>query len=829
MGLRKVINRVESLPGVTKDLPFILVLLLLSIVFFANVLFTDDVLVGDNLARDHPWRSYASEELLQKPTNGAGDPLGSYYPEKLIAARIVRGKDLPLWNPYYLAGVPFLATEPKAGFFYPLNVIYYVIGPLEAFGLSACLHLFLAGVFMYVYLRSIELSRFDSLFGALCFAFGGYFLMNLMWLPRVNVGIWAPLLFACFEWYWRRRRRLYLVLLAFAVGLCLLAGHPIVFVFIMLGFALHLAFRVVLALRERRDGPVEIVKSAIAIVAAVVVGVLLSAVQLIPTFEAGRFAERARMPYEDRLDTGRSVVSLATAIIPDVFGNPVDAATPSWAYEQFGEGVPTNYASPNMYGGVLTLTLGILALTGERKKYSLFFAALALISVSIFLDAPSAVFRFLYLFPVFRVGRQVEVKVLYGFAIAVLAALGFASLSHNIGDGRGPVVQRAGVALLVLGAAIVAVVGIDMVVDYSTVIGGFGFSLEWYRYNVPNFLRFALLLLACSGLLVLRARNNVGPHLFATLAIALVVVDMFYFGWKFNPPQDPQDFLFETDGIRFLRADEDIFRIIRGPGGRNTLPPNTPAVFGISDAQGYTNVLLDYYADFMNLIEDDISGTVAVHSLGEVSSLDSKLLDLLNVKYILTRPMGTEELGGFDLVDGSIQLVYNEEMKIYQNKDALPRAFAVADFKVIRTKEEILAELASEDFDPASRVILEEEPEMDRASMALSPRGSSAEILQYGPNKVTIEAEMGSDGFLVLSDLYYEGWKAFVDAEESRVYKADYAFRAVQLTQGRHIIEFVFDPLTFKIGLCISTLTLLALVVLLIWDAFKTRSAFLLM
>jgi uncharacterized membrane protein YfhO len=127
----------------------------------------------------------------------------------------------------------------------------------------------------------------------------------------------------------------------------------------------------------------------------------------------------------------------------------------------------------------------------------------------------------------------------------------------------------------------------------------------------------------------------------------------------------------------------------------------------------------------------------------------------------------------------------------------------------LRDKEAIFAELTSKEFDPASYVVLEEEPESRSARTDTLGEESSANILDYTPNRITIEAEMSSDGFLVLSDLYYSGWRALVDGEQKTIYKADYIFRAVQLGQGRHIVEFVFDPLSFKVGLVISVLTLL--------------------
>jgi len=805
---------VTELRRYKKDLLVVFVLLGVGVLFFGNVLFTGRVLVGDNLAWSYPWRWYASEGLLEKTTNGEADPLVSYYPQRVVAAGIVRGGDLPLWNPYYLGGVPFLGSEPWGAFFYPLHVIYYLLPPLQAFGYSSFLHLFLAALFAYSYLRSIQVERLGALFGAIALGYGGFFLVNLMWLPIVCTAAWAPLIFACFERYWRERRWTHGVLMALSIAMCLLAGYPITFVFVMFGFGLYVAVRVVLSLRERGGQAREVAQPVMVTVAAVATGVLLSAVQLLPTYEVSEFAERVHLPYEERIAPGRSPVALATALVPDVFGNPADPATPSWSYEQFGKGVPVNYAPPNIYLGILPLVLSMWVFAIDRNKYTLFFSALSALSISVFLDVPSVVFRILYLVPVFRIGRQVEAKVLYGFAIAILAAFGFSSLLGRMSPERRVTVRRAGYVLLSFGVAVVAVAVSGAVLDPWPGGQGLGLFWEWYGYNVPNFLRFALLLLASSALLILRSRRATASYPFCALAFSLLVVDLFGFGWKFNRPQDPQDFLFQTEGISFLQQDQDIFRVVRGPGGKRVLPPNTAAVFGISDLQGFSPVVLDYYASVVGLIEDGICGVRAVRNLNEVSSLDSKLLDMMNVKYILTRPTGTDELIRKDAIDETIELVYDGDMKIYQNKDALPRAFAVTEFVVLRTEEEILGELASEEFEPSTTVILEEEPQIGHSSAGPLSERSRADILEYGPNRVLASAEMSEDGFLVLGDVYYPGWRALVDGEVSRIYRANYALRAVQLTKGEHVVEFLFEPLSFKIGAGVSGLAMVAVVAL---------------
>lgn len=813
-------DRLGRSPRASKDLASIFVLSLLPVVLLANVLFTDQVLVGDNLARFPPWKAYASGELLDKITNGTLDPLYAYYPQRFIAAEIVRNGDLPLWNPYYPAGAPLLATEPWGGFFYPLNIIYYLVNPLEGFGLSACLHLMLAGTFMYLYLRSVHLDRLSSLFGGVAFQLSGYFVVNLMWLVRVSTAAWLPLLFFSFEKYWRERKWRYAILLAFAVGMSILAGMPPVFIFGMMAFGLYVALRFCLVVKERNlkqsGGALAVTLLAIGL------GVLLSAVQLIPTLEATPFFERALLDYDDSLDTGRSSLSLATALVPDIFGNPVDPIWQEWGKrpgDYFGVDVPGNYARPNIYAGVLPLLFAAWALLSKRNRHVAYWAVVATISLAIFLNFPTLIYRLLYTVPLFRVGRPVEAKVMYAFAISVLSAWGFSALVERIKEPAKSRMTKVAAALFASAALLLVAVVMTWYAPPTLATG----LREWYVYNTANFVRFALLVLACAGLLLLRLRDKVGVHLYCILAIAIVVVDMFYFGWKFNPPQSRQDLLPETGGITFLRAGQEPFRIIRLGGGRKVLPPNTAAVYLISDTQGYVPLMLDYYADFINLIEPDLAGIRHIQSLKSVESLSSKLLDLLNVKYILANPEVGQELLEYDDAHQDIELVYDDEIKIYENRDVLPRAFVVHDFKVLPDKEDIFTELTSERFDPGAYVILEQEPSRLPMVTDLSATDSSARIVDYTPNKVVIEVDAAADGFLILTDLHYAGWKAFVDSEAQDVYKADYIFRAVELTEGQHTVEFVFDPLSFKLGWIISALTAAMLGLSLICDSFRRR------
>ena len=287
---------------------------------------------------------------------------------------------------------------------------------------------------------------------------------------------------------------------------------------------------------------------------------------------------------------------------------------------------------------------------------------------------------------------------------------------------------------------------------------------------------------------------------------------MFHFGWKLNPPQRAGDLLFETEATRFLESDHDLFRIIRGPGGENVLPPNSPAVYGLADAQGYSSLTLAYYGEFMELIEPGIANPRRIRALKSPSSLMSELLDFLNVKYVLVGPEVNEELAALDRGREDVELVYDGEIKIYENRDVLPRAYVVTSYIVAEDRGEVLELLRDEGFDPATQVILEEQPLIDSTGTAMTGGESQVDVVEYGPSRVIMEASLHDEGLVVLSEVYYPGGKALVDGVEREIYRANYAFRAVPVESGSHHVELVYDPTSFKMGLGLSACALAVIV-----------------
>jgi hypothetical protein len=162
--------------------------------------------------------------------------------------------------------------------------------------------------------------------------------------------------------------------------------------------------------------------------------------------------------------------------------------------------------------------------------------------------------------------------------------------------------------------------------------------------------------------------------------------------------------------------------------------------------------------------------------------------------------------------DGHYRLVHSGDVKIYENLDALPRAFVVHQAEVSAGDEQTIARMRDPAFDPAQAVIL-------AGGQPLAGAGTSpAEITRYTPEEVVVEASTDAPGYLLLTDTFYPGWRASVDGQPAEIVRADVMFRAVRLGPGRHQVVFRYQPDSVTWGAWISAAALLLWLAALIWS-----------
>ncbi|MBI4787551.1 MAG: oligosaccharide flippase family protein [Chloroflexi bacterium] len=320
----------------------------------------------------------------------------------------------------------------------------------------------------------------------------------------------------------------------------------------------------------------------------------------------------------------------------------------------------------------------------------------------------------------------------------------------------------------------------------------------FFSYEFRNVLLFAIFLIG-AGAVVGLARRAIflparwgGYPLWQPLATGVLVLDLFIVGIGFYPKTDPRLGQFTPPAVEFLRQDQSYYRITSyDKPDEKVFNPNAGMLYGLSDIRGYDSIIPKQYAELMGLLapQDELLYN-RIAPFYSPDPLSSPLINLLNVKYVLTtRP----------LPNAGYTLVYDKEIQIYQNDRVLPRAFMVPQARVIADRAALLAEMKQ--FDPAREVLLEQDPGIAAQEIASACALNPVEIVKYSGSEVVVKSAQVCAGWLVLSDSYFPGWIAQIDGEDAPLYRADYNFRGVHVPAGEHLVRFKYSPVSFRAGL----------------------------
>ncbi|MBX3015285.1 MAG: flippase [Caldilineaceae bacterium] len=366
----------------------------------------------------------------------------------------------------------------------------------------------------------------------------------------------------------------------------------------------------------------------------------------------------------------------------------------------------------------------------------------------------------------------------------------------------------------------------------------------FWSYQAVNLLKFGLFALLSGtviGWLVWRqgkaqASTRVGNGL-AVVLIAVVALDLYAIHGRFNPASDPAlsplnpaqippvvQFLNAHTGVDpqtdFTRQDPNArwrFTTFNLPGEK-TFNANMGMYYGWEDIRGYDSIIPRQYAELMEriapqaneLLYNRIAPLYSNVSADVYGVLDNPLLDLLNVKYVLTEHY---------LPNPSWQALYRDDsIGLYENQEVLPRVWIVPTAQVLPVAEQ---PLLATDFRQV--VFLEETPTAEHALTPASPQLREARISRYTANDLLVDVNLSDRGWLVVGDAYFPGWKAFLRPfgsdesaeEELTIYRANSALRTVYLpTAGQWTVRFVYSPMSFKLGLYVSFLAFMATVLL---------------
>ena len=697
--------------------------------------------------------------------------------------------DIPLWNPHIMGGHTFIGNFQSA-LFSPFTVPAYVLGLWDSLAWMAALKLFVAAFGMFLLGRALGMRFAGALLAGTIYGFGFYFVAWLGW-PTASVWAWVPWLFLLADMVVRRPGPGPVAGLAVVTAFQFFGGHP------ESSFHVMFATLVFFALRawQLRAGR----RSVIAFACALGLGAALAAVTILPFVEAVLESDELT----DRTGIAPDKVSakfLLGALLPDYWGRPTE------------EPILAFVNNRAFYAGALSLMLAAAALILRPTRERIVIAAAGFVALAVVVGIPP-IHQIVNALPVFTTTHNARLGIFYLLAVALLAGFGLDELTSRVPDARRrrPLLWLCG-TLLALPLVWLAV-GTPGPSDVWPAI-----ETAWLFVSPPNDLeviRLASLILwltfagAAFALLAGRLRGRIAPGVFATLAVALVVLDLFRIGVGLNPAIDEDDARQPVTGaIDYLQSRRPArFVGASQPQQQGLLPiePNVAMRYGLYDARGYDFPLEGRYS---RLWEEHVSaeeGIVPATRLAPIDAESLRALSLLGVADVLAAPEDPP------LRQPGLRLAYDgPDARVYENRDALPRAFVVGATQLAQSDDEALEAVMDPQVD-LRRIAVVEEP---IGGLTPDTRGGRAQITAYEPDRVEVEAEAPGDALLVLGDVYYPGWKASVDGEDVPIERVDYLLRGVRIGPGTHDVEFRYEPASWRIGWVLSLLALVIVAVL---------------
>lgn len=774
----------------------------LALGFVSPALLPGKTLSGSDFLWDSiPWKYDKPESVRYTGTNfQLGDPGTQFQPFMQYSRE--RLPDAPLWNPHIMLGRPFIGNGQSA-VFSPFSAPAYVLPFWRSLALIAALKLFIAAFGTFLLGRALGM-RFSGAFAAGCvFAFGMYFVVWLAW-PLASVFAWLPWLLLTTELVVRRPGPLPVAALAGVVAVQFAGGHPESSFHALAATLVFFAWRV----WTSRDGSSGLARPAAAWVAALLVGTAIAGVVVIPFAEA--LAQSADL--SQRSDTDLPTTDsryLLSIFFTDYWGRPTQAPRAGFTLEHA------------FYFGALPLFLAFLALVLRPTAGRIVAAAAGVFCVLAATGTPSFMDDALALLPGFAQSHNTRIVFIYLLIAALLAGWGLHDLL-GFPDRRR--LRSALVAMAVVAA--IPVVWVILRVPISGDIGralaiGWGFEdmpvpqlgdnillPELGQQYIPlmrstALLAWAVLAAAALALIALRLRGTAARTV-AVLAVGLVVVDLWRAGMGWNPAVEVDEARQpETPALRQLQAEVPTrFAGIFPNTGNPPVTPNTAMDFGLYDAAGYDYPVEDRYQRFWQRYAAANAPLRPITSVATAHEPALRALSLVGTSHLVQDPEDPV------LHEPGLKLSYaGPDARIYENARALPRAWVVGSQRVVTGDETTLRAIGDADFDPRRQAIVESS--IDGLS---GGSGGEARIVSYEPERVEIDATSRGRGLLVLSDLDYPGWKARVDGRDVDIERVDYLLRGVPLDDGKHQVEFVYEPTSWRVG---SVLTIAGLVALL--------------
>ncbi len=714
------------------------------------------------------------------PNVGTNELTDLHYPFRYFLSQSLREGQLPLWSSAISSGFPLFA-DGQIGALYPLNLLAAYFDTTTSINITLVCSFFFLFLLSFLYLSKIRLFAFPAFFGASIITFSGFAVGELVRFPMV-VSFYlfvGQLYFLEVFLQGKKKEAIWVLLMGVLLGLSLLGGHPQVIFYSLI----FLFFYWMLFWYRRKEATFSFIPYFALFVFC---GFAIGAVQVLPEAELMLHSSRS---------AGLAASSINQYSFP--LSNLADFIAPQATFDgshTFSAFINNGWPADEryVYLGLLGLVLAAFALLRLKKytPYSYIFLATAGIALLLSFGSQLTVGYILTLMPFSFFRIPFRLIFLVSFSLGVLAAFSMQELQSGLEKIK---ISKAAVfgisgAVILFSFINLKIAAVDLHPSVDT--------NSWYKKpQVATFLQ---------GKLSDQERVTTEYYFYPSLKIFLEKPDLW--------------------------GDPDVFINLR-----NLLPVFNNLMYGIPENVGIANsggLKLDRY----NELEYEIFyNGISYPDINTLKLSDSFLFlnRLMGVRFVLlTEPVQN------DLLTKAFQVNFQngqDPVYVYEFTDYFPRVFMVPKAEKAAPAD-IKARLLKGDFDPKNEIFVDDEDKSLPLSVfdgvlgwldSLSGR-SAAEVksvdhttwkaqggyaatalfTKYTDQKIDVSTQASGNGYLFLSDTYYPGWKAYVDGRETKILRADYAFRAVPVPEGKHSVVFTYDPDSFYFGVRISIFAL---------------------
>lgn len=765
-----------------------------------------------------------------------GMDLKHFYPWRVFIDQEISHGRIPLWAPYNFGGYPFVGSLQPA-IFYPSTLLHLLFPIKAAYNLEViCCMLFMA-FFMYLWLKEFSLSGISILSGMLIFSLSGFTAYRIFagHISHLRGVVWLPLIFyACFRALKAKKvleLAAYIFIAAWAVGFEITSGFPQLVTYTFLNLLIFIFGY--LAISKERDYK----RGAWLFIFLILSVLLLFCVQVVPTLEGFRFSSIDRS-FEYSSSFSLPFKGLINFVFPNFFGSPLNNNYRSDITDGY-------YWELQDYFSITGLILAILAVFSLRRKGEstnrniiLLMGLVSLFSLLIALGKNTPVYRLLYYVVPGISGTRAPARIfgLLSFSVATLSACGLdifrAYLANKLHNRSFLIATLSCLAVFLIYSDLFILNGpfirssaealpkssFSLLDSFSSLKNNDGLNL--WRIDAPSLENHGFIngienmcgantfrLRSYDALAQRLSLDKIRRLLNVKYAVIPVPVGHTYPASELEVNR-PRDYV-STPCATFLEGLYTFSFMLKTADNRNSVPVAEIAILGCGDEIVGSKEIratdfkaLSTYQSFDLALR--LSGAASLKLSVRFLPGGRGIIDLERIAAIPFKP----DPG--DIVSEDV----NAGLLILKNRSFLARAtFVPAAY--VTEGEDPLGILSNDSFDPEKIVLLQDvKRDILRGEIVKDPltkiempgAPSETKITRYSFDATDLTVRAAKDGFILLSQIYYPGWKAEIDGVPSKVLRADYALSCVQVEKGVHAVRVFYRPWYWPLCLFVSVM-----------------------